>query len=140
MRGRSGRANAPPAGTIRSHECGFEVPLVVSGDSRPRTEVCRTHEAMIAAQETWRAALEERLGSHDERSWAQLTDRRNGEPVCAMPSSGPSVRQPHYPGLRRKMAQADACYGFSPRRHTAESSCARFSDTPAPLRDVRAAI
>jgi hypothetical protein len=44
--------------TIWSHEFGFEVRLVVSGDPLPRTEVCRTHEDLIARQQTWRAALE----------------------------------------------------------------------------------
>jgi hypothetical protein len=44
--------------TIWSHEFGFEVRLVISGDSLPRTEVCRRHEDMMAAQEAWRAALE----------------------------------------------------------------------------------
>jgi hypothetical protein len=43
---------------IWSHELGFEVRLVVSGDPLPRTEVCRTQEDLMALQETWRAALE----------------------------------------------------------------------------------
>ena len=44
--------------TIWSHEFGFEVRLVLSGDPLPRTEVCRSQEDLIAVQDTWRAALE----------------------------------------------------------------------------------
>jgi hypothetical protein len=44
--------------TIWSHEFGFEVRLVLSGDPLPRTEVCPSQEDLIVLQESWRAALE----------------------------------------------------------------------------------
>lgn len=44
--------------TVWSHQFGFELRLVLSGDSLPRTQVCTTHEDLIALQEEWRAALE----------------------------------------------------------------------------------
>lgn len=44
--------------TIWSHQFGFELRLAISGDSLPRTQVCRTQEDLVALQEHWRAALE----------------------------------------------------------------------------------
>ncbi len=44
--------------TVWSHEFGFELRLVVSGDPLPRTEVCRSQEDLIATQDEWRAAFE----------------------------------------------------------------------------------
>jgi hypothetical protein len=44
--------------TVWSHEFGFELRLVLSGDSLPRTEVCRTQEDLIAKQNAGRATLE----------------------------------------------------------------------------------
>ena len=43
--------------TVWSHQFGFELRLVVDGDDLPRTQVCPSHEDLIALQETWRAAL-----------------------------------------------------------------------------------
>jgi hypothetical protein len=51
---RKGQRSA--ACTVWSHEFGFELRLVVSGDPLPRTEVCRSHEDLITKQEEWRAA------------------------------------------------------------------------------------
>jgi hypothetical protein len=51
--------------TVWSHEFGFELRLVVSGDPLTRTEVCRRQEDLIAAQDAWRAALE-------SKSWTKV--------------------------------------------------------------------
>jgi hypothetical protein len=42
---------------IPQHEFGFELRLTISGDPLPRTQVCCSHEDLIALQEEWRAAL-----------------------------------------------------------------------------------
>lgn len=44
--------------TVWSHQLGFELRLVVTGDPMPRTKVCRSQEELIATQEEWRAALD----------------------------------------------------------------------------------
>jgi hypothetical protein len=48
-----------------SHALGFELRLMVSGDSMPRTQVCRSQEELITFQESWRQALE-------DQGWAKL--------------------------------------------------------------------
>jgi hypothetical protein len=44
--------------TVWSHEFGFELRLVVTGDAFARTQVVCTQLDLIQVQEEWRAALE----------------------------------------------------------------------------------
>lgn len=43
---------------VWSHEFGYELRLTVSGDSLPRTQVCRSTEELVMFQEIWRNAFE----------------------------------------------------------------------------------
>jgi hypothetical protein len=48
-----------------SHQFGFELRLMISGDDLPRTHVCRDQQEFIAVDEAWRKALE-------EQGWTKL--------------------------------------------------------------------
>lgn len=54
--------------TVWSHQFGFELRLVVAGDALPRTQVCTTHEDLVALQEQWRKALEAKGWADDRLS------------------------------------------------------------------------
>ena len=43
---------------VWSHQFGFELRLLVSGDDLPRTQVVCSQEDLIRVQEGWRVALE----------------------------------------------------------------------------------
>jgi hypothetical protein len=43
---------------VWSHQFGFELRLIISGDDLPRTEVACSQDDLIRVQEQWRAALE----------------------------------------------------------------------------------
>jgi hypothetical protein len=43
---------------VWSHELGYELRLLISGDDLPRTQVYRTVEEFATYQESWRQALE----------------------------------------------------------------------------------
>ncbi len=52
------RAGRSAACTIWSHQFGFELRLIISGDPLPRTQVCTSQPDMLTLLDDWRAALE----------------------------------------------------------------------------------
>jgi hypothetical protein len=52
------RGRRTAACQVWSHQFGFELRLLVSGDDLPRTQVVCSQEDLIRVQEDWRAALE----------------------------------------------------------------------------------
>ena len=60
------RGRRTAACQVWSHQFGFELRLLVSGDDLPRTQVVCSQEDLIRVQEEWRAALE-------AKGWKRLT-------------------------------------------------------------------
>jgi hypothetical protein len=52
---------------VWSHECGYELRLMIDGSDFPRTQVCRTIEEIVTYQESWRQALE-------QQGWTKLVE------------------------------------------------------------------
>jgi len=52
---------------VWSHQFGFELRLLVSGDDLPRTQVVCSQEDFIRVQEKWRGALEAKGWTHGAR-------------------------------------------------------------------------
>jgi hypothetical protein len=74
---------------VWSHQFGFELRLLVSGDDLPRTQVVCSQEDLIRVQEEWRSALEAKAGQNSGADSAEGRLQRCGA-VCAATVRFPS--------------------------------------------------